>query len=76
VDEKDKTLVTDRLASKKSTLLTWLNSYLADQTLESLHGSAGMNRVRRKIREEFNARLFGDDSDKIKDVLMPLYLFQ
>lgn len=76
VDEKDVKTVTDQMAKMKSTLMTWVNGYLADQTLESLHGSAGMHRVRREIRDEFNARFFGDGPEKIKDILLPEYIFQ
>ena len=55
---------------------TWALGYLQDRTMEQLHGSAGMNKVRREMRDEFNRRLFGDGPEKIKDILLPEYNFQ
>ena len=75
VDEKDEKAVKDLLEKKKEVLKDWVNGYLSDQTLEGLHGSAAKNRLRREIRDQFNARLFPDGSEKITDLLLPeMYL--
>jgi flagellar basal body-associated protein FliL len=76
VDAKDEKGVKETLEKEKQFLLTWVPGYLQDRTMEQLHGSAGMNRVRREVRDEFNRRLFGDGPEKIKDVLLPEYNFQ
>jgi flagellar basal body-associated protein FliL len=75
-DEADEKAVTELLAKKKPLLQDWVNGYLMDQTMESVHGSAGKNRVRREIRDQFNAMLFSDGSEKIKDLLMTEFNFQ
>jgi flagellar basal body-associated protein FliL len=76
VDEKDEKQVKELIEKKKSYLQDWVNSYLSDRTLDELHGSAAKNRVRREIRDQFNAMLFSDGSEKIKNLLMPEFNFQ
>ena len=44
--------------------------------MEQLHGSAGMNRVRREVRDEFNHRLFPDGPGEDQGILLPEYNFQ
>lgn len=76
VDAKDEKTVTDALAKKKVFLQDWVNSYLSDRTMEELHGSAAKNRIRREIRDKFNAMLFSDGSEKITELVMPEFNFQ
>ncbi len=76
VDEKDEKTVKELLDKKKPWLQNWVTSYLSDRTLDELHGSAGKNRARREIRDQFNAMLFPDGSEKITDLLMPEFYFQ
>jgi len=76
VDARDEKGVKEALEKEKPFLQTWVLGYLQDRTMEQLHGSAGMNRVRREIRDEFNHRIFGDGPEKIKDILLPEYNFQ
>ena len=76
VEAKDESAVKELQDKEKPFLQTWVLGYLQDKTMEQLHGSAGMNKVRREIRDEFNRRLFGDGPEKIKDVLLPEYNFQ
>jgi flagellar basal body-associated protein FliL len=76
VDEKDEKAVKEVVEKEKPFLQTWVLGYLQDKTMEQLHGSAGMNRVRREVRDEFNRRLFADGSEKIKDILLTEYNFQ
>jgi flagellar basal body-associated protein FliL len=76
VEARDEKAVKDVLDKEKPFLQTWVLGYLQDRTMEQLHGSAGMNRVRREVRDEFNRRLFADGSEKIKDILLTEYNFQ
>jgi flagellar basal body-associated protein FliL len=69
-------VVKEAIEKDKQFLQTWVLGYLQDRTVEQLHGSAGMNRVRREMRDEFNRRLFPDGPDKIRDILLPEYNFQ
>jgi flagellar basal body-associated protein FliL len=75
-DARDEKVVKEGLEKEKASLQTWALGYLQDRTMEQLHGSAGMNKVRREMRDEFNRRLFGDGPEKIKDILLPEYNFQ
>lgn len=76
VDEKDEKAVKELVEKEKPFLQTWVLGYLQDRTMEQLHGSAGMYRVRREVRDEFNHRLFSDGSEKIRDILLTEYNFQ
>jgi flagellar FliL protein len=76
VDAREEEAVKAAIEKEKPFLQTWVLGYLQDRTMEQLHGSAGMNRVRREVRAEFNQRLFPDGPEKIKDVLLPEYNFQ
>ncbi len=76
VDARDEDAVKAAVDKEKPFLQTWILGYLQDRTMEQLHGSAGMNRVRREIRAEFNQRLYPDSAEKIKDILLPEYNFQ
>jgi flagellar protein FliL len=76
VDAKEESVVKEAVDKEKAFLQTWTLGYLQDFTMDQLHGSAGMNRVRREIRDEFNHRLFPEGPEKIRDVLLPEYNFQ
>jgi flagellar basal body-associated protein FliL len=76
VDIKDENKIKEVVEKEKPFLLTWVLGYLQDRTMDQLHGSAGMHRVRREMRDEFNHRLFSDGEDKIRDILLPEYNFQ
>jgi len=76
VDVKDEVAVKEAMESQKPFLQTWVIGFLQDRTMEQLHGSAGMNRVRREVRDEFNRHLYPEGPEKIKDVLLPEYNFQ
>jgi flagellar basal body-associated protein FliL len=76
VDARDEKAIKELVEKEKPFLQTWVLGYLQDRTMEQLHGSVGMNRVRREVRDEFNRRLFSDGPEKIKDVLLPEYNFQ
>jgi flagellar basal body-associated protein FliL len=74
-DEADEKAVNEALSKKKVVLRDWMIKYLSDQTIQSLTGGAGKNRVRRETRDEFNAILFPDGSEKVRDILWDEFNF-
>ncbi len=64
-EEKLKKLI----EAKKIVLRNWLLSKISDLDLDDIRGAAGQNRLRREIREQFNAVLCPDGYDQIYDVL-------
>lgn len=57
------------IEAKKIVLRNWLLSKISDLDLDDIRGAAGQNRLRREIREQFNAVLCPDGYDQIYDVL-------
>ena len=57
------------IEGKKIVLRNWLLSKISDLDLDDIRGAAGQNRLRREIREQFNAVLCPDGYDQIYDVL-------
>jgi flagellar basal body-associated protein FliL len=76
VDETETKETNELLEKHKPFLKSWLISYLSDQTMIEVGRAAGVNRIRREIREEFNARLFPDGSEKIYEVLFDEFVVQ
>ena len=58
-----------QIEGKKIVLRNWLLSKISDLDLDDIRGAAGQNRLRREIREQFNAVLCPDGYDQIYDVL-------
>ena len=69
VNEVHQKTTTDLMAKQKPFLKNWLISYLSDLSMQDVSGAAGVNRVRREIRDQFNAMMFPDGSEKVQDVL-------
>jgi flagellar basal body-associated protein FliL len=69
IEPAEEKAVSERLQKKKSFLRSWLLSYLSDQTVQGIIGGSGQNRIRREIRDQFNAMLFPDGAEKIIDIL-------
>ena len=76
VDQSQEKATNDLLNGKKAFLKSWLLSHLADLSLEDVSGKVGQNRLRREIRDQFNAMLFPDGSEKISDVLFEEFVVQ
>jgi flagellar basal body-associated protein FliL len=76
VSEKDKDLVTAKIAENKAKLKNWLLSYLSDQDMEDVRGAIGQNRLRREIRDQFNTVLFPDGYDRIENVYFTKFAVQ
>ncbi len=76
VEEHDAKEVTEMLTQQKAFLKSWLIGYLSDQSIADVTRKAGVNRLRREIREEFNARLFPNGEELIVDVLFDEFVVQ
>lgn len=68
-DGKDAATVTTAVESRLPILRTWLTSHLADKSMEDVRGKVGINRLRHEIQDQFNALLFDDGHERVKDVL-------
>ena len=68
-DVKDEDAVVSGVESRLPILRTWLTSHLADKSMEDVRGKAGINRLRREIQDQFNALLFDDGRERVRDVL-------
>jgi flagellar protein FliL len=64
------------LTKNKAILKNWLISYLSDKSLQEVSGAAGVNRLRREIQDQFNALLYPDGSERIRDVLFEEFVVQ
>ncbi len=76
VEDTNEKAVHEVVEKKKPYLKTWLIAYLSDQSLKDVTGAAGVNRLRREIRDQFNTMLFPDGSEKINDVLFEEFYVQ
>ncbi len=76
VDHANEKAVNAVLAEQKAFLKNWLISYLSDQSIQEVSRAAGVNRIRREVRDQFNAMLFADGSEKINDVLFDEFVVQ
>lgn len=66
----------EAMNTKRSLMVNWLLSYLADMTLDDIRGTAGQNRLRREIHDHFNAVLFPEGQGQIDDVLFEEFTIQ
>jgi flagellar FliL protein len=76
VEEVEAKEITELLATQKAFLKSWLIGYLSDQSTQEITRKVGVNRIRREIRDEFNARLFPDGEEKIIDILFDEFMVQ
>jgi len=76
VDHANEKAVNTVLGDQKAFLKNWLISYLSDQSIQEVSRAAGVNRIRREVRDQFNAMLFPDGSEKIDDVLFDEFVVQ
>ncbi len=68
-DGKDEASVSSAVEDRLPILRTWLTSHLADKSMEDVRGKVGINRLRREIQDQFNALLFDDGRERVRDVL-------
>jgi flagellar basal body-associated protein FliL len=69
IQKLDEAELQRRLDETRVILKNWLLSHISDKSLDEIRGAAGINRMRREIRDEFNAVLFPDGTDRIQDIL-------
>ncbi len=68
-DPIDEKRTKEELDKKEQVLKSWLLSYLADKALDDIRGASGQNRMRREIQNHFNAVLFKDGVQRIRNIL-------
>lgn len=68
--------VSVRFEAKQAILQNWLLSHMSEQTLDSLRGAAGQERLRTEIKDHFNATLFEGEDPAIEDVLFQKFAVQ
>ena len=76
VEEADAKEVGDLLNTQKAFLKSWLLGYLSDQTTQDITRKVGVNRIRREIRNQFNAMLYPEGEEKITDILFDEFIVQ
>jgi flagellar protein FliL len=76
VDTANEKQATELVQKNKAILKNWLISHMADKGLQEVSGAGGVNRLRREIQDQFNALLYQDGSDKIRDVLFEEFVVQ
>ncbi|WP_437187503.1 flagellar basal body-associated FliL family protein [Planctomicrobium sp. SH668] len=69
IREADEKLITAAIAKNDLILRNWMVSHLSDKELDDIRGKAGLNMLRREIRDYFNSTLFDDKYERIYDVL-------
>jgi flagellar protein FliL len=76
VDEANQKSVKELVDKQKPFLKSWLISYLSDQSLQEVSGAAGVNRIRREVRDRFNAQLCPEGAEFIEDILFDEFVVQ
>ncbi len=76
IDEAETKEITELLTTQKAFLKSWLISYLSDQSTQDVTRKVGVNKIRREIRDQFNAMLFPDGEEKIIDILFDEFVVQ
>jgi flagellar basal body-associated protein FliL len=76
VEETDAKEATELLNHQKPFLKNWLISYLSDQSTQEITRKVGANRLRREIRDQFNAKLYPDGEEKVVDILFDEFMVQ
>ena len=76
IDEAETKEITELLTTQKAFLKSWLIGYLSDQSTQEVTRKVGVNRIRREIRDQFNAMLFPEGEEKIIDILFDEFVVQ
>ncbi len=69
VEDTDLNEATELVTKQKAFLKSWLIGYLSDQSHQDVTRKVGVNRIRREIRDQFNAMLYPNGEEKIVDIL-------
>ncbi len=76
VDGDNERQIAEHLAKQKAYLKSWLISYLADLSIQEVSRATGVNRLRREIRDQFNALLYPDGQEMVLEVLFDEFVVQ
>ena len=76
IEEVEAKEITELLEKQKAFLKSWVIGYLSDQSPREVTRNIGVNRIRREIRDQFNAMLFPDGEEKILDILFDEFVVQ
>lgn len=76
VEGKAEKEIDAHLNKNKVYLKSWLIGYLSDLTINDVSRAAGVNRLRREIRDQFNALLWPDGQELILEVLFDEFVVQ
>lgn len=76
VDEPEAKEIGEQVQKQKAFLKSWLIGYLADQSLKEVGRAAGVNRIRREVRDQFNAMLYSNGEEKIMEILFDEFVVQ
>jgi flagellar protein FliL len=76
VDGAHEKSVQEHLEKQKAFLKSWLIGYLSDLSLQEVSRAVGVNRLRREIRDQFNAMLWPDGRELVQDVLFDEFVVQ
>lgn len=76
VEGGQETAINEHLGKQKAYLKSWLISYLSDLSLQEVSRAVGVNRLRREIRDQFNAMLWPDGQELVLDVLFDEFVVQ
>jgi flagellar basal body-associated protein FliL len=76
VEDAEEKEITELLVKQKAFMKSWLIGYLSDQSLAEVSRAAGVNRIRREVRDQFNAMLFPDGAEKIYEILFDEFVVQ
>lgn len=69
IDGSQEKVITEHFNKQKAYLKSWLIGFLSDLSLQEVSRAAGVNRLRREIRDQFNAMLWPDGRELIYEVL-------
>lgn len=75
-DKEEERPLTELLKKNQAFLKNSVIGYLADRSLEDVKGTAGINRIRRELLDQFNTLLYRDAPEKIKDLLFEEFFTQ
>ena len=76
VEEPDAKDMGELLTKQKAFLKDWLISYLFAQSSQDVGRKLGVNRIRREIRDQFNAMLYPGGEEKVVDILFDEFVVQ
>lgn len=76
VDKSNRSAVDDAVNKNKANLISWLLSYLADKRMDDIRGGVGQNMLRREMQNHFNAVLFPQGEQRIRNVLFEEFSIQ